>query len=247
MSSHPVQAHSEAGEHRHLVVASHGRRGDQVSRILVVVLAVGAIVLFAVSLSRPWWNFKLYAPQYPRGLTLVIALTGLSGDAAEINTLNHYIGMRSLDEAAAFERQYASYGVALVGLLVMGTVLLMGKRLGWLTALAGAAFPLGFLADSSYWLYRFGHELDPRAPLEIPAFTPQLFGNGQIGQFMTFAQPESGFWIAVGAVFVLACLVMMRGQVCASCPRRGACHAVCKTGFIVSPQDPSPGDPARPA
>ncbi len=163
--------------------------------------AFAAAGAFWASLARPWWSFVLYAPQYPRGLRLSISLTGLSGDVHEVGMLNHYIGMKHLEDAAVFERAYAAPGVALVALLAFAVLFWRGRRPAWWTAGVGLLLPLGFLADSFYWLFRFGHELDPHAPVRVPAFTPQLFGNGRIGQFMTFAQPADGFWIAlVGAV-----------------------------------------------
>lgn len=167
-------------------------------------LVLVAVVLFLLSLWQPWWNFKLYAPQYPRGLSLVISLTGLAGDVNEVDMLNHYIGMAHLDAAAPFERRYGAYGVIGICLLVVAMTVFGGRRLARWAVLAGALFPLGFVIDTSYWLYRFGHDLDRRAPLHIPQFTPQLFGNGSIGQFMTFARPELGFWLACVGV---ACLV----------------------------------------
>jgi len=154
--------------------------------------------------------FKLYAPQYPHGLTLIISLTGLGGDAHEIDTLNHYIGMAHLDAAAAFERSIALYAVGALCVAVTALALFGNRRLSWVSLALGAAFPAGFIADSFYWLYRFGHELDPRAPLNVPAFTPQLFGNGTIGQFMTFAVPQLGFWFAIAGVSALACAALVR-------------------------------------
>ena len=175
-------------------------------------LLAGALALFVDSLHQPWWNFRLYAPQYPRGLTLTIALDGVSGDTREINMLNHYIGMANLDQAAAFERQYAGLGVALLALGLLGVALLARPAWSWLLAALGALFPVGFLADSFYWLYRFGHDLDPHAPVHLPGFTPQLFGNGVIGQFMTFARPERGFWLAVFGVLLLATASLLRSR-----------------------------------
>lgn len=175
-------------------------------------LVAAAIALFVHSLKEPWWFFRLYAPQYPRGLTLIISLKGLSGDVREIDMLNHYIGMAHLDEAASFERQYAHIGV---GLLAAGLILIAGfakPAHSWLLAALGAMFPLGFLSDSLFWLYRFGHSLDTTAPLRIPSFTPQLFGNGTIGQFMTFARPERGFWLVVLGVVLLAAASWLRAR-----------------------------------
>jgi hypothetical protein len=166
-------------------------------------LSIGAAALFLASLAQPWWLFKLYAPQYPHGLTIEISLKGLAGDVREVDMLNHYIGMAHLDAAAVFERRYADVAVyALAAALLALTLALRGPWSRVIPAL-GALFPLGFITDSFVWLYRFGHELDPHAPLNLPTFTPQLFGNGTIGQFMTFATPQSGFWLAVAGVALL--------------------------------------------
>ena len=52
--------------------------------------AVGGVMLAAIglqvaSLFQPWWWIKLYAPQYPKGLKIIISLTGVSGDAKEVD------------------------------------------------------------------------------------------------------------------------------------------------------------------
>jgi hypothetical protein len=190
-----------------------GSRGsDRTSRAIALGLALLAVAAFALSLAQPWWRFQLYAPQYPHGLTLVISLSGLSGDVREIDSLNHYIGMAHLSAAAPWEREHARQGVALLCAAVLALSWFTSRRYAWLPAVAGLLFPTGFVLDSFVWLHRFGHGLDPHAPLHIPPFTPQLFGNGAIGQFMTFALPERGFWIAVAGcgLLVLAAIVRWR-------------------------------------
>ena len=49
------------------------------------------------------------------------------------------------------------------------------------------------------------------APLRIAPFTPTFLGRGTIGQFSTFARPDPGFWLALGAaaLLVLACTVVI--------------------------------------
>jgi hypothetical protein len=51
-----------------------------------------------------------------------------------------------------------------------------------------------------FWLDSFGQNLDPAAPLSssIKPFTPTLLGEGGIGQFYTYAEVGTGWWLAVG-------------------------------------------------
>src|SRR4029079_1414115 len=99
------------------------------------------------------------------------------------------IGMKHLAGAAPTERHLAGYGVAAVALITLVLLAVSGRKLNMRVAIPAIAFPVVFIADSFYWLFSFGHQLDPHAPLKIGAFTPQMFGNGQIGQFETFARP----------------------------------------------------------
>jgi hypothetical protein len=176
--------------------------------------SVGVVAALLVgAYFAPWWTFILYAPQYPAGLRLLVSLTGVSGDVHEIDTLNHYIGMSSLAHAAPIERALAAYGVMLVVALSLVLWLGPGRGRHRLALLPVFAFPVGFMADSYYWLHRFGHHLNPRAPLKLAPFTPEMFGNGVIGQFMTFARPEIGFWMAVAAAITLLLAIGARERI----------------------------------
>ena len=227
--------------HRHLSVVASAPPAPKASRLhrwLVVGLAVLAVLLFVASYFRPYWSFVLYAPQYPFGLKLVISLSGVTGDVREIDTINHYIGMGHLADAATFERDMAAFGIGAVGAMVVALALVTGKKVGRLTLLPGLALPVLFVADTFYWMWKFGHDLDPKAPIRIPPFTPALAGNGQIGQFLTFAQPGQGFWLAVAGVVVLAGAVVLRGRVCKVCPQAGTCGVVCPRAFLLPERPP---------
>ena len=201
-------------------------------RWLVVALAVAGALAFGASYVLPWWNFHMVSPQYPRGLDLIVSLTGVTGDTAEINTINHYIGMGHLDDAATLERAYAGWLIAALGVFILTLILGAGRRLGWTAGSVAAALPLGFLADTWYWLYRFGHDLDPRAPVHIPPFTPNLFGAGKVGQFHTVATPSLGFFVAALGVALVAVAVWRRAHVCRVCPARHTCGRVCPNGLV---------------
>lgn len=202
--------------------------GDQPRRRrLVLAATLGAGLLF-LSYWGPWWHFHLVAPQYPRGLELGIRLTGVTGDVEEINLLNHYIGMKHLDEAAEVERAHALTLLSLISMSVIVMVLQLGRRLNGLLVLAAAALPVGFLADTFYWMYRFGHELDPKAPVHIAGFTPTLFGEGKIGQFQTVATPQWGFWVAVVGALLVIVAAFYRNRVCTTCPVHDTCGLACR-------------------
>jgi nitrous oxidase accessory protein/Cu-processing system ATP-binding protein len=159
-----------------------------------------AAVLLLVSLFQPYWRMILHAPQYPKGLTVRAYLNRLEGDVAEIDGLNHYIGMRKLNEAAKLERQLSIMAVAAVSLLVLGAIFIHNRRAAWL-ALPALLFPAGFLFDLHLWLAHFGRNLDPHAPLSssIKPFTPPVLGTGYVGQFSTVAAPDWGLLLAFAA------------------------------------------------
>jgi copper chaperone NosL len=221
-----------ADGHLHLKLATPKAKWHPGLRWLVVGLAGSAIALYVLAFFQPWWSFTLYAPQYPHGLTLSISLIGMGGDVREIDMLNHYIGMAHLAEAAKHERQLAGYGVGLIAIAVLGIALLAGKKVGRALFVPAVLFPVVFLGDAFYYLYTFGHRLDPHAPIHLPAFTPQLFGNGQIGQFMTFATPAAGFWMACGSLVLLVAATLVRRKVCADCPMEETCSAVCPRALV---------------
>lgn len=193
----------------------------------VVAAALLGAVLIVVAYWLPWWHFHLVAPQYPKGLELVVSLTGVGGDAEEVSLLNHYIGMKGLDEAATWERAHALVLLGALSTGVLGMVLSIGRRLNPLLLLVAAGLPVGFLADTFYWMYRFGHELDPHAPVHIKVFTPVLFGEGKIGQFHTYATPESGFYLAVTGVILIGVATYFRNRVCQVCPLHDTCGPTC--------------------
>jgi hypothetical protein len=138
-------------------------------------------------------------------LTVQAYLNRLEGDAREIDGLNHYIGMRPLNEAAQFERSISIIGVAAVTLLILAAIF-VHTRWAALLALPALLFPAIFLADLQYWLANFGQNLDPHAPLSssVKPFVPPVLLEGKIAQFRTVAVPELGLWLAVAATLLIA-------------------------------------------
>ena len=169
-------------------------------RLPNILLGVAAVLL-AVSIFFPYWEMTLKAPQYPRGLSIQAYVNRLTGDVAEIDGLNHYIGMRPLAEAAPLERAVSIVAIGALVLLVLAAIYVHSP---WALALALPAilWPFIFIGDMYYWRRNFGLNLDPTGPLSssIKPFVPPILGSGMVGQFETIATFQIGLWLAFLAV-----------------------------------------------
>jgi nitrous oxidase accessory protein len=194
---------------------SSGVKAPQVtSRILVarllLVVAAGALL---ISPRYPYWELKLAAPQYPKGLVLSIYPHRVGGDVSEIDGLNHYIGMRKINDAATLERRL---GVPVIGVIATCLVIAALWRSRWAVLLVVPAIlflPI-FLADLYWWLRDSGLHLDPRAALSssIKPFVPQMLGSGKIAQFHTVGSLGLGAYFSAFAS--LAALFYVYQPIC---------------------------------
>lgn len=178
--------------------------------MIIAALSLGLLFLF------PMWKIYLTAPQYPEGLELHIWVNKLAGSSESVlqnfNILNHYIGMEPI-HAESFKElsimPYVVYFFMVTGLVIA----LAGKRrlvLYWasLLMLAGAVG----IADFYLWLYRFGTNLNPEAPIKVPGMTyiPPLLGSKQLLNFEALSLPgwgSLGIFLAVllaGLVYFLS-------------------------------------------
>jgi hypothetical protein len=172
----------------------------------------GAAILIIVSIFMPYWSLVLHAPQYPGGLVVHAYVNHLEGDVFEIDGLNHYIGMRPLGEAAAFERSISIFAIAALALLVMASIFIHSPWAA-LLSLPAVLLPVVFLGDLYFWLSNFGQNLDPNAALSnsIAPFTPTILGEGVIGQFKTVAYADVGLLLAsAGSILILVGLYLQR-------------------------------------
>ena len=176
--------------------AMHGILDRPVSRTGRLLL-LAAIALLLLGGILPLWRISLVAPQYAEGLTLDMyayqIVAGNNGqDLAEINTLNHYIGMKPIAQADFLEMKLLPFAIGVFALLglraaVLGRIVTL-VDLSVLFMYFGA-FSLGSFA---YRLYSYGHHLDPRAPMKIEPFMPVVMGTQQIANFVQTSLPLAG-------------------------------------------------------
>lgn len=172
-----------------------------VGRILIFVSALLMISTYYL----PLWKILLWAPQYPEGLSMQIWMDHLTGNLSSINNMNHYIGMRAIDESMFPEFLYMKYIIgSIIGIGIIAA--LWGKRIG-VIIYAGALILLGIgvLVDMYLWGYDYGHNLDPTAAIKVPDMTyqPPLIGYKQLLNFLAYSGPDTGGWI-LGVVSTVA-------------------------------------------
>ncbi|MCX7733281.1 MAG: cytochrome C [bacterium] len=197
-------------------------------RIIIGILILLSAALIFFSFFLPFWNFTLHAPQYPEGLHLKLYLNKVKGEVMEVDILNHYIGMKKLEEAAKFERKIAFWGVLLLSLGMLGFVF-SGRKSMTLFSLLPIVFLIAFVGDLFFWLYKYGHDLDPAAPIKIEPFTPKIFGKGKVGQFETVASFGAGFYMILLAFVFSISAFFLRVGVCNACPAKEKCSVVCSS------------------
>jgi hypothetical protein len=165
--------------------------------------------------SLPIWAVSLEAPNYPKeafpqGIPVFFHFDGFSGEVHEMNTINHYVGMDPMWVGGQVEREIGIYALLLLSLLMIFFIAYDVKIFSY-AMLIPISLPLLFIADYSYWLYWFGHNLHDWGAFKIKPFMPTVFGDGKIAQFTTHSYPTIGFYLLV-AISLLSLLAFFARQ-----------------------------------
>jgi hypothetical protein len=169
------------------------RPPSAVARVLLVLAAASLVA----SLFLPLWRITLVAPQYQEGLSLHIytykLIAGNNGqDLHEINNLNHYIGMKPIEQADFIEMRWVPFALGVFILLALRSAAI-GIMRGVVDLLVLFLYFTAFSMGSFYYrLYTYGHQLDPKAPVRMEPFTPVLIGKQQIANFEQTSLPDVG-------------------------------------------------------
>ncbi|HYJ03771.1 MAG TPA: hypothetical protein VEX43_01455 [Chthoniobacterales bacterium] len=176
-----------------------------VSRLLLL----GAAVAIAASFFFPLWKMHLVAPQYSDGLDLYIYSYKIEGGGLngqhlfEINNLNHYIGMKPIQQADFLEMLWMPFVFGLIILLILRAIV-FGEMSNVVDLFALYSY-FGIFSIGSFWyrLYQYGHNLDPTAPMRIKPFTPLLIGVKQIANFREYSFPQAGAYLLLLSVLLI--------------------------------------------
>lgn len=161
-----------------------------------VVIAL-AVIPLALAFTQPLWRISMEAPQYPDGLEMSIYSYKLVGgdhghDISEINELNHYIGMHKITRQELKDLDWLPFALGLLILVALRTAAIGNVRTLIDLAVLSSYVLLVAFGRFIYTLYRFGHDLDPHAPIHLAPFTPVIIGTRQIANFTTQSVPSWG-------------------------------------------------------
>ncbi|HET7620575.1 MAG TPA: hypothetical protein VFK39_01615 [Gemmatimonadaceae bacterium] len=197
------------------------------TRLARSLTALAALIMVG-GFFLPLWQIRLLAPQYPEGLGLLIHVNTVRGmtenDLRNINSLNHYIGMKVIDPEAIPVLNIMPW---VLGALVVGALIvaLAGRRkllVAWLGAYATAAM-LG-LFEFWRWERDYGRNLDmEHAIIKVPgmSYEPPVIGAKQLLNFTAISLPAMGTAL-LGVAFVLVALALVHSLRAARAARRGA-------------------------
>jgi len=175
--------------------------------MLLGLVLLGGVFLF------PLWQITLEAAQFPDPLKLNIWINRFSGpDGTDdiiqnINILNHYIGMQYIEPDSIPELKYFPYVIyAMLGLGLGAVAINRTWAYATWTIIMVILAGLG-VYDFYLWMYDYGHNLDPKAPIKVPGMTymPPLFGEKDLLNFYVKSYPHWGtifMTLSVGLAFV---------------------------------------------
>jgi copper chaperone NosL len=168
-----------------------------------IILAFSAGMLISV-FFLPVWRIDLYAPQYPEGLLLNIWTNRVSGDVDIINGINHYIGMKHITNDSFPEFKFLN--IVVYFFIAMGlTVAMTGsKRLLKLYLMLTVIGAVVAMVDFYHWGYEYGHDLDPKAAIQVPglSYQPPVLGHKRLLNFDTYSFPDIGGWLVIASTII---------------------------------------------
>ena len=185
------------------------------SRILVLVAAL----LLIPSYLFPLYQMTLYSNQFPDGLVLKIYSYTLEGgntanrdDLREINSLNHYIGMRPLLESDFSEFKWLPFGIGALVLLALRAI-----AFGKMSKLVDLVVLFLYFAMFSLWsfghrLYQYGHVLEPTAAIKVKPFSPPIFGTQQIANFTVNNYPGPATYLITASLVLMMLALMLSAR-----------------------------------
>ena len=179
-----------------------------------VLTALAALLMFG-AFAFPLWHIRLIAPQYPEGLGLLIHINTVRGvsptDLNNINSLNHYIGMKAIDPDAIPVLRIMPWVLGVLATAGLAVAAAGRRRLLILWMSGFLALAASGMVEFWKWEHDYGHNLDlENAIIKVPGMTyqPPLIGSKQLLNFTAISLPATGA-ILIGLAFLLGVVAIV--------------------------------------
>ena len=185
------------------------------SKILIIIAALMVMLTFVF----PLWYIDLEAPQYPEGIGLQIWINQIVGqnphDLANINGLNHYIGMKEIEPESIPELKIMPYLMIFMMLFGLMAAILGKRPIVYTWILLFIIMAVVGMYDFYMWEYDYGHNLNPQAAIKIPgmAYQPPLIGSKMLLNFNAVSMPHIATYILVCTVVLAAIALIIDSKV----------------------------------
>lgn len=180
--------------------------------------AICALLLLGV-FFQPLWFIALEAPQYPEGIRMFIWVNKITGSSentlANINILNHYIGMKEIHPASIPELQIFPYVIGLLVATGLAISYFAKRKLFYIWAILLLVLSVLGIIDFWMWEYDYGHDLNPKAAIQVPGmvYQPPLFGSKWLLNFKAISFPHiGGLLLATSVMLSVVGLFFVRSQ-----------------------------------
>ena len=166
---------------------------------------IAAAALLILATFSPIWTMKLNAPLYgKKWLHVTLYSYKVEGDVKEVNIVNHYVGLGEINPEEMIELKVAPVIFGILDLLAIVGIAVSSERferLFWIVLLLTV---IGIPAYLQYWLYNYGHNLDPKAAVKIEPFTPPVvtITPNKVGNFKTISYLDVGYWMIFAAMLL---------------------------------------------
>lgn len=175
-----------------------------------------AAILVIPALITPLWHVTFVSSRYPNDLNLNIYAHTLEGgtesDLLEINALNYYLGIRSIDQEKFPVFRWFPF--------ILGAVILLCLRaivLGKMSKLVDLFFLVTYAGLFALWSFRstlsaYGHSINSIAAVKIEPFMPPMFGTITVANVDVSGLPGFGAFVMVLIPLILLAAVFLSRQ-----------------------------------
>ena len=159
--------------------------------------------------TLPFWKFDLKMIQLPEGATLYFCLTDLKGAVADVNVLNHYVGLGPLEGLAPNLRKTIPFIFLFFSILILIYIFYQGSYdwiIGLVPSLMFVYIPIIALIVGLQYSTTFSEH----AVYKMDSFNPLIFGTVKLKNVELTGSPGISFYLFLLQLIFMGLAVYFR-------------------------------------